>query len=327
MADLVTPAAIRVAAALRIADHLVAGLRSADEIADVTDVESDALERLMRHLASVGLLEREPSGGFSLTPAGHCLTDEHPSGLRRILDVEGPLGRAEQSFAGLLHSIRTGEPSFPGLHGHGFWEDLAADPARARLYDAQMGADARQWARQLVDAFDWASLGHVVDVGGGDGSLLAALLVAHPSLRGTVFDQPRTAEAARATLTRTGVAERGRVVGGSFFDALPSGSGGYLLSAILHDWSDEAARTILRRCAEAAGSKGRVLVVEKTGPDGESERTEMDLRMLVVFGGKERGVRALSALAQDAGLRVVAVHPAGDLAIVELTPDPARRGE
>jgi hypothetical protein len=145
------------------------------------------------------------------------------------------------------------------------------------------------------------------------------MLSSHPALRGTVFDQPHTSKAARTTLTAAGLADRSDVLAGSFFDPLPPGAGGYLLSAIIHDWGDDAARTILRRCAEAAGSDGAVFIIEKIGADGESLRTGMDLRMLAYFGGKERGVAELTALAGDSGLRVSAVHPAGTLSILELT--------
>jgi hypothetical protein len=115
------------------------------------------------------------------------------------------------------------------------------------------------------------------------------------------------------------LADRSDVLSGSFFDPLPPGAGGYVLSAILHDWSDEAARAILQRCAEAAGTAGTIFVVEKTGLDGESPRTDMDLRVLAYFGGRERGVAELTALAADSDLHVAAVHPADDLSIIELT--------
>lgn len=158
----------------------------------------------------------------------------------------------------------------------------------------------------------------MVDVGGGNGALLAAMLREHPALRGTVLDLPGAADAARTALTAAGLADRTEVVAGSFFDPLPAGAGGYLLSAVLHDWDDQAARAILRRCAQAAGTHGRVLVVEKIGADGESLRTGMDLRVLAYFGGRERGVAELAALAAASGLSVAAVHPAGSLSIIEL---------
>jgi hypothetical protein len=309
--------AIRVAATLHLADHIALGLHTAPELARAARADPDALDRLLRHLVGAELLDRDASGAYTVTPRGARLRDDDPSATRAMLDIEGAIGRADLSFVHLLSSIRTGEAAFPRQFGRPFWEDLAADPGRTASYDRQMGVDVARWAPHLVTAFDWAPVGHVVDVGGGDGTLWAALLQAFPGLRGTVVDQPRTVATARETLLAAGLAERSAVVAGSFFDPLPPGAGGYLLSAILHDWDDPAAEAILRRCAEAAGTTGRVFVVEKTGEDGESPRTDMDLRMLAYFGGRERGVAALTALATPSGLRVVAVHPAGDLSVVE----------
>jgi hypothetical protein len=318
VADLVTPMAVRVAATLRIADHITQGRRTAKELSEAVNADADALDRLLRHLTSAGVLTEDGSGAYALTALGDSLRDDHPSGLREMLDVEGAIGRADLSFVHLLHSVRTGRPAFPEQFGRPFWDDLAADSARSASYDAQMGSDVAEWAPLIISAYDWGSVGHVIDVGGGNGTLMAALLNAFPALHGTVFDQPDTAEAARATLAAADLAGRSDVASGSFFETLPAGADGYLLSAIIHDWDDEAARAILRSCAEAAGTRGSVFVVEKTGTDGESVNTGMDLRMLAYFGGKERGVAELSALGESAGLTTVAVHPAGTLSIVEL---------
>ncbi|MEU1623018.1 methyltransferase [Streptomyces sp. NPDC008238] len=319
LADLVTPMALRTAATLKVADRLADGPRTATELAQDTGADSGALDRLLRHLAGAGVVTRDGGGRYALTARGEELRSDHPGGLREWLDTEGGLGRAELAFVQLPHSVRTGTAAFPRQYGRGFWEDLAADGERTRSYDRQMGVDVAAWATALVPAYDWGALGHVVDVGGGNGTLLAALLTAFPELRGTVLDQPATADAARATLAAAGLGDRGDVVAGSFFETLPRGAGGYLLCAILHDWDDDAARAVLRRCAEAAGEHGRVLVVEKVGADRESTVTAMDLRMLVYFGGRERGVAALTALGADAGLRVSSVRTAGDIGIVEFT--------
>ena len=319
MADLVTPMALRVAATLRVADHITRGLRTAAELAEAVHVDADALDRVLRHLVTSGVLGRDEAGRYELTSRGEALRDDHPSGVRARLDIESAIGRADLSFVQLLHSVRTGEAAFPAQFGRPFWDDLAWDPERTSSYDAQMGIDVALWAPLVVAAYDWGSLGHVIDVGGGNGTLLASLLHAYPALRGTVFDQPATAAAARRTLTAAGLEDRSAVVSGSFFDPLPPGAGGYVLSAILHDWDDAAATAILRRCAQAAGTAGIVFVVEKTGAGGESPRTDMDLRVLAYFGGRERGVAELTALAMAARLHVAAVHPAGDLSILELT--------
>jgi O-methyltransferase domain len=318
MADLVTPMAVRVAATLRIADHIAQGSTTAGELAEATKADADTLDRLLKHLAAVSVLDRDQSGRYRLTPLGDVLHDDDPRGLRTRLDLEGAIGHAELSFVALLHAVRTGEPAFVAQFGRSFWDDLAANPARSATFDAEMGADVARWAPAILSAYDWGALGHIVDVGGGDGTLLAALLNAHPALRGTVVDLPRTAEAARTAFTAAGLADRADVGAGSFFDPLPAGAAGYLLTAIVHDWDDEPARAILRRCAEAAGAEGRVFVIEKIGADGETPSTEVDLRLLAYLGGRERSLDELVRLTEDAGCRVAAVHRARAISIVEL---------
>jgi SAM-dependent methyltransferase len=319
MADLATPMAVRVAATLRIADHIAEGLRTAPALAATVKADADALDRVLRHLVTAGVFSRDESGRYALTARGDALRDEHPDGLRAMWDLGGAIGRAELSFVQLLHTVRTGEPAFPAQFGRSFWDDLSADPSRAASYAAQMGSDVAEWAPRIISAYDWGSLGHVVDVGGGNGTLLIALLNHYTTLRGTLVDLPDTAEEAQTALMEAGFADRSEVVAGSFFDPLPPGAGGYLLSAIIHNWADESAREILRRCSEAAGADGMVFIVEKVGPEGETVSTGMDLRMLAWFGGRERGIAELTALAADSGLSVATVHPAGTLSIVELT--------
>ncbi|MEU0743826.1 methyltransferase [Streptomyces sp. NPDC006134] len=319
MAHLATPMTIRVAATLRIADHLAKAPHTAPRLAEAVGADEDALGRVLRHLARKGVLERDGSGRYTLTELGEPLRSDHPAGLCAMLDVEGAVGRAELSFVHLLHSVRTGEAAFPQQFGRTFWEDLGEDAERAASFDTRMSADLAAARRaDIVSGYDWGTLDHVIDVGGGDGSLLIALLEAHPRLRGTVVDLPHAARQARTALAEAGLADRGDAVPGSFFEPLPAGASGYLLSSVVHDWADDEARAILRRCAQAARPGGRVFVVERIGADGESPGTAMDLRMLAYYGGKERGVAELSALAGECGLAVVAVHPAGALSILEL---------
>lgn len=322
MAGLATPMAVRVLATLRITDHLASGPRTAGELAEVVPADPHALDRLLRFLARRGVVNRDRSGRYSVSALSEALRDDHPAGLRGWLDIESA-GRAELAFVQLLHCVRTGEAAFPVQFGRSFWDDLVAEPARATSFHTLMSAAVRARAGEIVAGYDWATLRHVVDVGGGDGSLMVALLTGHPGLRGTVVDLPDIAAAARASLAEAGLADRSHVVAGSFFDPLPAGAGGYVLSLVTHNWSDQDVRTILRRCAEAAGSEGSVLVVERIRAEGGSPHTGMDLRMLVYTGGKERGVTELVGLAGDAGLRVTAVHPAGELTIVAFAAGPA----
>jgi O-methyltransferase domain len=253
MADLATPMAMRVAATLRIADHIMGGRRTTPALAEATGADADALDRLLRHLVTAGVLRRDQSDRYVLTAQGQALRDDHPAGMREVLDLEGAIGRADLCFVQLLHTVRTGEPAFPAQFGRSFWDDLAADPTRSASFDAQMAADVAAWAPDIVAAYDWGSLGHLIDVGGGNGALLATLLREYPGLRGTVLELAGAAEAARKALTAAGLADRSDATAGSFFDPLPPGAGGYLLCAVLHDWDDGSARAILRRCAQRQG--------------------------------------------------------------------------
>jgi hypothetical protein len=308
-ADLVTPMAIRVAATLRLADHIAAGTHATEALATAVGADPDALGRLMAHLVTAGVL----TSTNTLTPLGEQLRDDHPGGLRAWLDLDGAIGHAELSFVELLHSVRTGEPAFPRHFGRPYWEDLAAAPERSASFDALMGARLVADAPEVAGAYPWGGLGHVVDVGGGDGSLLIAILRAHGGLRGTVFDLPGPVARAARAIADAGLDHRADAQAGSFFDAVPAGAGGYLLSGVLHDWDDAHAGRILERCASAGG---RVLVVDHFRDD--TIDTEGDLRMLAYVGGRERTLDQLGALAKLADLAIASVTPAGTRSIIEM---------
>lgn len=318
-ADLVTPMAIRVAATLRLADHIAAGTTTGEALADAVDADPDALARVLGHLVTAGVLSRTETDRYGLTPLGEQLRDDDPGGVRPWLDLEGAIGRADLCFVQLLHTVRTGQPAFPRHFGRDYWDDLSADSARAASFDALMGARLVADAPAVAAACPWGTLGHVVDVGGGNGSLLIALLAAHHDLRGTVIDLAGPVGRAEQAIVTAGLADRADAQVGSFFDALPGGAGGYLLSGVLHDWDDDDAVRILQRCADAAGETGRVLVVDHFGDDlGGAPNTEGDLRMLCYVGGRERTLDRLGELAGSVGLQLGSVAPAGSRSIIEL---------
>jgi SAM-dependent methyltransferase len=316
-ADLVTPMAIRVAATLRLADHIAAGTRTAEALAAAVQADQDALERMMGHLVTAGVLTRAETG-YTLTALGEHLRDDDPEGVRPWLDLEGAIGRADLCFVELLHSVRTGEAAFPRRFGRPYWADLAENPQLAASFDALMGARLVRDTPAVAAAYPWGALGHVVDVGGGNGSLLIAILNAHDGLRGTVVDLAGPVARAARAIDAAGLGDRADTQVGSFFDALPAGAGGYVLSGVLHDWDDEDALRILRRCAAAAGDTGKVLVVDST-TDADAADTEGDLRMLCYVRGRERGVDRLGELARSAGLEISSVTPAGTRSIIELS--------
>ena len=305
--DLVTPMAVRVAATLRLADLVAGGTDRVDELAARTDTDADALGRLLRHLTHHGVFAEPSPGRFTLNDTADLLRSDHPAGARAWFDLDGFGGRMDLVFTELLHTVRTGRPAWEAAFGMPFWDHLDADPAMAASFDATMAASTRTAA---ATAYDWSGVGHVVDVGGGTGALLAEVLRAEPGIRATLVDLPGTVARGRRFLAGRGLEGRCEFAGQSFFDPLPTGGDVYVVSAVLHDWSDEPATAILRRCAEAAGATGRVVIVESHGTAGDDPAmfAENDLRMLVLSGGHERTVDDYATLAAAAGLTAVGVR-------------------
>ncbi|HEY4455901.1 MAG TPA: methyltransferase [Pseudonocardiaceae bacterium] len=319
-ADLLTPMAIRVAATLRIADHIAAGTRTTAALAQAVDADEDALGRLLRHLVTAKVLTRPDLDTFALADLGERLRDDHPDGIRRWIDLDGAIGRADTCFVHLLHTVRTGEPAYPRQFGRGFWADLSANAELSESFDSLMGARLVAYAPAIAQAYPWGALGHLIDVGGGNGALLIAILRAHPGLRGTVLDLPGAVTRAAAAIAEADLTARADTVAASAFDALPAGAGGYLVSSVLHDWPDEDAAHILRRCAEAAGETGTVLVVEEAADDiqGGTRDTIGDLTMLTYVRGRNRTLGQLRELAASVGLAPGTVTEVGRRSIIEL---------
>ncbi|MEV6227363.1 methyltransferase [Saccharopolyspora shandongensis] len=203
-------------------------------------------------------------------------------------------------FVELLGTITTGTPAYPHRYGRDFWADLDSRPELRRSFDAQMNWRFQAQAPQIAERFNWSRFSEILDVGGGDGTVLAAILHAHPGLRGRVLDLPPTATVADDRFAAAGLDGRAGAVSGSFFDPLPVGADAYLLSDILPDWDDEQARTILAGCRRAAAPSGTVVVIEPVLRQGVG--TAIDLFMLMCFGGRERTVDELAELAADCGL-------------------------
>ncbi|MGW0667058.1 methyltransferase [Streptomyces sp. NPDC002746] len=317
--DLITPMALRVAATLRLADLIADGSGRIDELARQSGTDPDALGRMLRHLVCHGVFTEPEPGRFAVNGTGALLRSGHPAELRRSLDLVGFGGTMDLAFTGLLHTVRTGEPAWESVFGAPFWPYLAARPELAASFDATMSApDA--FVTDAAQGYDWSGVRQVTDVGGGTGALLVELLAAHPGLRATLIDLPETVERGRELLAGHGLTDRCAFVGQSFFDPLPAGADVYVLRRVVHDWDDERALAVLRRCAEAAGeSGGRVVVIEghSMSADSPAEFAEMNLRMLVLAGGRERGLDDYTELASAAGLHIAGVHttPLGHVVI------------
>lgn len=302
--DLVTPLAIRAVATLRLADFMVDGALPVDELARRSGANPDAVGRVLRHLVSHGVFTEQDPGLFALNDKAALLRSDHPSGMRVSLDLEGFGGQMDLAFTGLLHTLRTGGPAWETVFGAPFWEYLSANPAMSTSFDEAMTAGAEYVADDAA-AYDWPETGLAIDVGGGTGALLAAVLEARPRLLGVLVDLPDTVARGRDYLADRGLDDRSEVVGQSFFDPLPSSGDIYVLNSVLHDWSDADAAAILRRCADAARLEGRVVIIEENNADANrTDFAEMDLRMLVLCGGRERTLDDYTTLAAEAGLTV-----------------------
>lgn len=299
LAGLATPMALRVAVTLGLPDRLSGDGAAAGDLAAELGQAPLALDLLLGHLTTLGVLERT-STGYRTTGYGANLRADAGNGLAGLLDMNAAGGRGELAFVELAHSIATGQAGYIRRYGKDFWTDLAERPQLRETFDRQMTQRFLTQVPRIVAGFDWSRFGTLVDVGGGHGSLLAAILTASPAMRGRLVDLAPTAAAAEEHLRERGLEDRIEVTAGSFFDPLPAGADAYLLSDILHDWDDEHAHRILARCAEAAGPGGRVLVIEAVG--GLGAQTEWDLVMLVLYGGRERRLDELRELAAAHGL-------------------------
>jgi hypothetical protein len=319
LADVVWPHAVRAMATLRLADLIASGLTRVEDLAAAVDADGDGLRRLLVYLASRHVLRKTADGEFLLAPAGRLLMDGHPSHMRKVLDQEALASRVNLSAGALLESVRTGRAAYPSVFGRSFYEDVGADPVLFADFDNY----ARIYTGRTVGAvltYDWKQTDSVVDVGGGSGMLLARLLTAEPHLRGTLFDLPGTVTRAEETFARACVADRVQVAAGSFFDPLPRGGDVYLLSGVLIDWPDEQATAILRRCGEAAGRSGRVLIAEQRSV-AESAAADENLRILFLVGGRARTVEQFRVLARNAGLKIVSAPPEpAAISLVECVP-------
>ncbi|MFC3576016.1 methyltransferase [Streptomyces yaanensis] len=318
--DLITPMAIRVAATLRLSDHLQAGASTVEALARAADVAPTALRRLMGHLEMAGLYRVLSDGTCEATELGAQLRSDIPDSGRDWLTLEGPTGRGELAFFRLLDALRSGQPVYSELYGRDFWTDVEGDPALAASFAQRMRASMEWVTPALLEQGNWEGVRHVVDVGGGNGALLRAVVGAAPGARGTLLDLEKTVETAAAEFKAAGVQERCRAVAGSFFDPLPAGGDVYLLANVLLNWPDDRATAILRRCAEAVAPNGRVMVVEGL-LDVQTNQTDLDLRMLVYLGGQMRTTDGLRALGKAAGLDLRRVISLGEIrSLAEFTP-------
>jgi SAM-dependent methyltransferase len=299
-----------VAARLGLADRLEAGPQTAQQLAPQVGAAPRALHRLLRALAGFGIFAETDGGAFALTPAARLLQSDTPGSLRGLALLYGAdwLWRA---YGDLLHSVRTGTPAFVHVHGLSFYDYLQEHPAAGAVFQSAMSSMSAQEAAAILAAYDFAKAQSVIDVGGGQGALLAALLRAHPHLAGVLLDLSPAIVGAKALLGAAGLTARATCVAGDFFTAVPKGGDVYLLKSVLHNWDDSDVVCILRNCRQAMADGARLLVIERVIPagNGPSEAKLFDVNMLVTVGGQERTEAEYRTLLDLAGLTLARLIP------------------
>lgn len=309
-------AALAVAAELGLSDELADGPRGSADLAAGLAVDPDSLHRLLRTLAAVGVYA-ERDGRFELTPLGDGLRSGVPGSLRPLARM--PTDPALWAAWGHLgHSVRTGQNAFESLHGHDVWTHRERHPEHNAVFNANMAAQSTWFAEAVASAYDFGGLSSIVDVGGGLGVLLEAVLARNDHLTGTVFDQPHVI-GHHPPSGDASVAARWSAQSGDFFATVPAADC-ILLKWILHDWPDDRCTRILSACRRSLHAGGVVLVVERLlgRPGHEAEAALTDLTMLVLPGGRERDEQEYAALFASAGLALRRViHTDGPLSILE----------
>lgn len=289
-------------ATLGVADHMQTGPRSSAELAEAVHAKPDALHRLLRAAAAVGIFV-ENGDRYSLTPLGDCLRSDAPVSMRDIVIAELSPGHW-LPWGRLPDAIRTGKPQAEEALGMDTWAYYAKHAAEGACFARGMGNLSTMAAMQVTAAIDFSAFGTIVDVGGSQGVLVAAALRAAPKSRGIILDRPEVIAAGAATVKSYGFGDRLVGQGGDFFESVPAGDA-YLLKTILHDWDDERAIAILKSIARAAKPGAKIFIVE--GMLGDTPMATavklLDVNMLVMLGGRERTAAEYAALLGAAGLR------------------------
>jgi hypothetical protein len=307
------------AAKLGLADQLASVPKSAAELAGAMQVHAPSLHRLMRTLASLGILAEQSEQRFALTSLGEALKTGAPGSARSTLIVFGSPWQ-QSGWDNLVYSVQTGKPGFDKAHGVAFFHYLERHPEDASLFSETMVGLHNQEPPAVAAAYDFSIFKTIVDVGGATGNMLSAVLAHHAGPRGILFDRPHVVTDAPALLDAKGVRDRVTIEPGDFFQSVPTGADAYILSHIIHDWDEDQCLTILGHVRKAMNPAGRLLIVEMVLPPGDTAHPGkmLDMTMLVLLGGQERTESEYASLLSKAGLRLTQVVPTNSaVSIVE----------
>lgn len=292
---------------LGVADHLATGPRTVGELASLTGANADALSRLLRAAASLGIFEQTTKGVYKTNAMGRYLETEREGSMRAWARYVG-MPWNQEIWMHFMDSLRTGQDVYSLHHGHRFFEHFSKNPEQGEMFDAGMRALSSLTDEPVAAAYPFGKVKRVLDVAGGLGGQLAAILRRHPNVEGTLFDQASVIAGAKALWERerSELLPRARLAEGNFFERVPDGADVYLLKSIIHDWEDEQAVRILSNCAKAMASGGRVVIAELVIPEGNGAHFGklLDMAMLALTGGRERTEAEYASLFARAGLEL-----------------------
>lgn len=295
-------AVIYVAAKLRLADLIAEGLTDSTSLANHLEVAQTPLLRLLRALASLGFCRETSSDAFELDEIGHLLRENHPDSQRHkaLLAVE----QYWPSWMNLLYSVQTGETAFEFVHGMSPWTYREQNPELGECFNLSLQRETDKSTESIIAALDLKAVSTIADIGGGTGALFIKILTAYPYLTGTLFDQGHVVAATQKRLERAGLTPRGTTLGGDLFTAIPVTADLYILKSVLHDWDDTQCNTILRNCRAAMHRDSKLVLIERLLPEkgGDEKVSLLDIRMLLITGGKERSLKEYQRLTHEAGL-------------------------
>ena len=296
-------------AELGVADHIQAGTpRSARYLAQATGTHERSLYRLLRFLASHGLFQETKNGEFDHTPLSSALRSNVEGSFRAAAQL---FHHEFQAWNGLDHAVRTGKPGFDAVFGRPLFEHIAAHPELGPLLDAGMTCMHGYETAAMIEAYDFGAVRVLADIGGGNGSLIGAVLQRYPQMRGILFDLGHVVARAKESLKKYDVADRCQVIEGSFFETVPAGADAYLFRHIIHDWTDEQSVQILSHCRRVIPKDGRLLLVECVVPAGNepSLSKDFDMTMMIFPGGAERTESEFQSLLKQADFELTSVTP------------------
>ncbi len=312
---------IYVAAKLGLAELLREGPRSVGELAERTAADKEALARLLTALSTVGICSPAGEDRYALTDLGAALDGTAERSVKGFAIFEGQL--LAKSWTGMLETIMSGKTSAQLLGVGNSFDLMARDPENVRMFNAAMADVTRIVTPEILQAYDFGKIAHLMDVGGGAGELLGAVAKQYPHIRGTIFDLPRCAEPATDHLSRIGVSDRAKFLAGDFFQSVPVIADAIVMKSIIHDWNDELSLTILGNCRKALPKAGTLLLVERLMPeipganDAHKEQALSDLNMVRGPGGRERTEKGYVRLLEQSGFVHSATYPAGRFSVIE----------